>query len=114
MRQARERDIHRAALAALFQAMWNAFKSEPHTAGEIIEYAQTGEFKKSKLLDRPLNGGDTDLKAAIVGYISGKLEAQHFGNKLGIDRDRIVGDLRLASDYDDHRKVNRWFIEKLR
>ena len=102
----------------MFQAMLNAYGSEPRSSADMIDDAKKESIKKPgkdrpALLDRKFDGTAKDLKSAIIQYTSDRLEPKHLGNKFNADRDRIADGLILRSDYDSHRKVNSWYVEKL-
>jgi len=115
MKSARERDVHRVALMALLQAMFNAYGSELRKASQMIEDAKSGTIKQpgEGLIDGTITSAATDLKSAIVGYTDNNLNAKYLGSKLFTDVGRIVGDLRLDYDKDTHSKTNLWRVERL-
>jgi putative DNA primase/helicase len=108
----RETDPTRLARRALFQAMFNAYGEQEMVAADIIEDARNGfvtEVGKGPLDRKPAK----DLKAAIVGYVGERLDAQYFGNKLGTDRGKIADGLLLCSVKNTHRKLNAWYVKKV-
>jgi hypothetical protein len=115
MEDARDNDPSRQARIAMFQAIANAYGGEERTAAEMIEDAKAGGFKRKAktLLDLKPDRAVADLKAAIVQYTQDRLDAKHFGNKLGTDKNKIAAGLRLCTSYDSHRKVNCWYVEEL-
>jgi hypothetical protein len=118
MEAVRENDPSRQARMAMFQAMANAYGvgiENRRTASEMVKDAKEGTIvrggKRASLLD--MADEAENLKAALVGYTSDRLDAKHLGNKLNIDRRAIAGGLRLDTSYDSHNKVNQWFVETL-
>jgi hypothetical protein len=107
------------ARRAMFQAMFNAYGSEPRTAADMIDDAKKESIKKPGqerpgLLDRKLDGVARDLKAAIMQYTTDRLDSKYLGNKFNADRDRITDGLILRSAYDSHRKVNSWCVKPIK
>ena len=115
MEKVRENDPRRQARMALFQAMFNAYGSEPQTAAKMVEDAKSGVIKQpgQKLADRTYSNAANDLKAAIIDFTDDRLDTQYFGTKLRNDNGKIVAGLRLRSHHDEHRKINLWFIEQV-
>jgi putative DNA primase/helicase len=113
MEKVRENDPRRQARLALFQAMFNAYGSEPKTAAKMIENAKTGSIGvRKELMDRTFDNAADDLKAAIIDYTDNKLDARYFGTKLRNDNGKIVAGLRLCSNHDDHTKTNLWYVKE--
>ena len=120
MREAKEHDPVRQARRAMFQAMLNAYGSEPRTAADMVDDAKKESIKevgkkRPEILDRKMgDGAAKDLQAAIMQYTTDRLDSKYLGNKFNADRNRIVDGLILRSDYDTHRKVNSWYVEPLK
>jgi putative DNA primase/helicase len=112
MEAVRENDPRRQARMALFQAIFNAYGSEPQIAAKMIDDAKSGTIKQPRLADRSYSGAADDLKSAIVDYTDNRLDAQYLGTKLRNDNGKIVAGLRLRSYHDEHRKINLWYIER--
>jgi putative DNA primase/helicase len=115
MEDARDNDPSRQARIAMFQAMVNAYGDDGRTAAEMIDDAKAGGFrpKAKSVLDVVPSRAAEDLKAAIVQYTQDRLDAKYLGNKLGTDKNKITGGLCLRTEYDSHRKVNRWYVEQI-
>jgi hypothetical protein len=114
MEAVRGNDPRRQARLALFQAMFNAYSSEPRTAAKMIEDAKRGVIKKrgQKYLDQTFSAAADDLKSAIIDYTDNRLDAQYFGTKLRNDNGKIVAGLRLCAQHDDHNKTNLWYVKE--
>jgi putative DNA primase/helicase len=115
MTEGRKNDPHRQARATMFQAIFNAYRGKPRTAGQMVEDAKTGLLipPGGKLTDGVASKEAVALRDAIIAYADAKLNAQHLGRKFGIDRDSITEGLVLRSEPDTHNKVNIWFVEKV-
>jgi putative DNA primase/helicase len=108
MEAVRENDPRRQARLALFQAIFNAYSSEPKTAAVMIEHAKKGSISgKSWRSDSAAE----NLKSAIIDYTDNRLDAQYFGTKLRTDIGKIVAGLRLCCAKDEHTKTNIWWID---
>jgi hypothetical protein len=81
----------------------------------MVYDAEHGVIKREGkgLLDQKPSAAARDLKAAIVQYTKDRIDAKYLGNKLSVDRNSITYSLCLKALYDSHRKVNRWYVEKI-
>ena len=118
MEEGRKQDPKRQARMAVLQAMLNAYRGKPRTAGEMVEDAKSGLLippgtpKHRQLLAGVPSKEAVVLREAMIAYVDARLDAQHFGRILAIDRDKITDGLVLRSDYESHNKRNVWFVEK--
>lgn len=118
MEAARENDPSRQARAAMVQGMVNAYgvgEGAARAAAEMVSDAERGVIKREgkALLDQKPSTAAKDLKAAIIQYTKDRIDARYLGNKLSVDRNSITYGLCLRALYDSHRKVNRWYVEKI-
>jgi hypothetical protein len=122
MEAIRANDPNRLARAAVFAAIGNAYGFGPgasRSAAEMIADA------KDKLLSKPGRSGKAktpivtsgplaeDLRSAIATYTNDRQDGKYLGNRFGVDRGGIAGGLRLPSEYNSHKKVNAWYVEKI-
>jgi putative DNA primase/helicase len=110
----RANDPSRLARAAVFQAIYNAYGSEPRTAGQMVSDAKAGSLRseKTKILERKPGQEAVDLREALTQYTSDRLDSQYLGNKLNTDLNRITNGLVLRKGtYKGKAKTNTWFVE---
>jgi len=114
MKEGRKNDPKRQSRMAMLQAILNAYRGKPRTAGQMVKDAKAGMLLPpgGKLLDGIACKEVEMLRDAIIAYADAKLDAQHLGCKLAIDVNKVTDGLVLRSVWDSHNKVNIWHVEK--
>jgi putative DNA primase/helicase len=113
MEAVRENDPRRQARIALFQAIFNAYGSDPQPAVKMIEHAKSGIIRKpgQRILDGVPSADAENLKGAIIDYTDNRLDSRYLGTRLHQDDGKIFGGLRLCSAPDAHTKIKLWWIK---
>jgi putative DNA primase/helicase len=114
MEEGRENDPRRQSRMAMFQAIYNTYGGKSRTAGQMVADAKAGLLipPSGKLADGVASANAAALRDAIIAYADAKLDAQHLGRMLAIDKDKITDGLVLRSTPDTHNKVNIWHVER--
>jgi putative DNA primase/helicase len=105
METAREEDPELDAIRRVYQTWRDAAGDKPYTAGKIIELAQDKDYGSEKL-----NYPELHDALGEVAWSAGDLSSKKLGLWLKRYRNRIVGDLQLASQYDNHAKQHTWRV----
>jgi putative DNA primase/helicase len=115
MKAIRANDPAYLARRAMFHAIKNAYGERRAAAGQMVADAKSGAIKQpgKGVLDQKLSQEAENLKTAITIYTNSKLDGQYLGNKLNRDRGNIADGLCLRADYDNHNKVNLWYVEEI-